>query len=328
MSTSRKAIVDVLAGCLVACLVMMPAVAQAQDYPVKPIRLIVSSAPGGGIDITSRTIQPKLSEYLGRPLVLEYRPGGNTIIGTEAVARAAPDGYTLLTAAGAFTVVPHITGKMPYDPVKDFAPISQVVQMPNILVAHPSLPARSVKELVALGKSRPGQVNYSAGSAGSNPHLAMELFLSMTGTKIVHVPYKGQGPSVIAVVSGEVSLMMGNVLSALPHVKNGRLRAIGVTSAKRAAVAPEVPTVAETGVPGYEVVQWYGLLAPANTPRDIIAKVHSATTRALQDPATRQRFIAEGGEPVGNTPEEFTAIIGAELKKWGKVIREAGIKPE
>jgi tripartite-type tricarboxylate transporter receptor subunit TctC len=319
---------SVFAGVAAACFVAAWPAARAQDYPVKPIRLVVASATGGGMDITARAIQPKLTEYLGRPIVIDYRPGGNTIVGTEAVARAAPDGYTLLTGAGAFTVVPHVTSKMPYDPVKDFAPVSQVVVMPNILVAHPSLPARSVKELVAFAKARPGQLNFAAGSAGSNPLLAMALFLSMTGTRIVHVPYKGQGPSVIAVVSGEVSLMMGNVLSALPHVKNGRLRAIGVTSTKRAAVAPEVPTVAETGVPGYEVVQWYGLLAPANTPRDIIAKVHAATARALQDATTRQRFISEGGEPVGNTPEEFSAIIGAELKKWGKVIREAGIKPE
>jgi tripartite-type tricarboxylate transporter receptor subunit TctC len=309
-----------------ACLIAASTAAYAQDYPTKPVRLVVASTPGGGTDISARAIAPKLSEYLGQQVVIENRAGATTTIGVNFVARSAPDGYTLLMGVSSLTINPHILTNIPYDAVKDLAPVSQVVVAPNIMVSHPSLPARSVKELIAFARTRPGQLNFAAGSGGSNPHLAMELFLSMTGLKIVHVPYKGQGPALIAVVAGEVSLMMANVLSALPHVRNGRIRAHGVTSDKRATVAPDIPTIAEAGVPGYEVVQWYGVLAPANTPRDIIAKLHAATVRALQDPATKQRLISDGSEPVGNTPEEFAAVIRADLKKWSKVVKDAGIK--
>src|SRR5262249_17637303 len=226
------------------------------------------------------------------------------------------------------TINPHIQAKVPYDAVKDFAPISQVVTAPNLMVAHPSLPVRSVTELIALARARPGQLDFASGGAGSNQHLAIELFLSMTGLKIVHVPYKGVGPALLDAVAGHVHLMMSTILSALPHVKNGRIRALGVTSAKRATVAPDIPTVAETGVPGYEVVQWYGILAPAATPRDVIAKIHAATVRVLQDPAIQAHFVADGGDPVGGTPEEFSAVIRADLQKWGKVVKDMGYKPE
>jgi tripartite-type tricarboxylate transporter receptor subunit TctC len=316
-----------LALCAVtACLIAASTAAYAQDYPTKPVRLVVASTPGGGTDISARAIAPKLSEYLGQQVVIENRAGATTTIGVNFVARSAPDGYTLLMGVSSLTINPHILTNIPYDAVKDLAPVSQVVVAPNIMVSHPSLPARSVKELIAFARMRPGQLNFAAGGAGSSQHLAIELFLSMTGLKIVHVPYKGQGPALIAVVAGEVSLMMANVLSALPHVRNGRIRAHGVTSDKRATVAPDIPTIAEAGVPGYEVVQWYGVLAPANTPRDIIAKLHAATVRALQDPATKQRLISDGSEPVGNTPEEFAAVIRADLKKWSKVVKDAGIK--
>jgi tripartite-type tricarboxylate transporter receptor subunit TctC len=316
-----------LARCaLTACLIAASTAADAQDYPTRPVRLIVPASPGGGIDISARMIAPKLSEYLGQQVVVENRAGATTTIGGEFVARSAPNGYTLLMSVSSLTILPHFLTKIPYDAVKDFAPVSQVVVVPLVLVSHPSLPARSVKELIAFARARPGQLNFAAGSAGSNPHLAMELFLSMTGLKMVHVPYKGQGPALLDTVAGHMHLMMATILGALPQVRNGRMRAIGVTSLKRAAVAPDIPTIAEAGVPGYEVVQWYGILAPAMTPRDIIAKLHAGTVRALQDPAIKELFISDGGETVGSTPEEFAAVIRADLKKWGKVVKDAGIK--
>jgi tripartite-type tricarboxylate transporter receptor subunit TctC len=311
---------------LSACLIAASTAADAQDYPTRPVRLVVASTPGGGTDISARMIAPKLSEYLGQQVVIENRAGATTTIGVNFVARAAPDGYTLLMGVSSLTINPHILKNVPYDAVKDLAPVSQVVVAPNIMVSHPSLPVRSVKELIAFARARPGQLNFAAGGAGSSQHLAIELFLSMTGLKIVHVPYKGQGPALLDVMAGHVSLMMANVISALPQVKNGRIRAIGVTGLKRSAVAPDIPTIAEAGVPGYEVVQWYGVLAPAMTPRDIIAKLHAGTVRALQDPAIKERFTSDGGETVGNTPEEFAAVIRADLKKWGKVVKDAGIK--
>jgi len=314
-------------GC-VALLLAASAVAHAQGYPSRPVRLIVPTSPGGGTDISARMLAPKLSEYLGQQIVVDNRPGASTMIGVELVARAAPDGYTLLMGISSLAIAPYIQTKVPYDAVKDFAPVSQVVVLSNLMVSHPSLPARAVKELVAFARTRPGQINFAAGSVGSNPHLAMELFLSMTGLKMVHVPYKGQGPALIDLMAGHVSLSMANMLSALPHVKNGRLRAIGVTGAKRASVAPGIPTIAEAGVPGYEVVQWFGVLAPAHTPRDIIARLHVGIVRAVQDPAIRERFSGDGAETVGSTPEEFAAVIRADLSKWSKVIKDAGIKRE
>ena len=314
-------------GC-VALLLAASAVAHAQGYPSRPVRLIVPTSPGGGTDISARMIAPKLAEYLGQQIVVDNRPGASTMIGVELVARAVPDGYTLLMGISSLAIAPYIQTKVPYDAVKDFAPVSQVVVLSNLMVSHPSLPARAVKELVAFARTRPGQINFAAGSVGSNPHLAMELFLSMTGLKMVHVPYKGQGPALIDLMAGHVSLSMANMLSALPHVKNGRLRAIGVTGAKRASVAPGIPTIAEAGVPGYEVVQWFGVLAPAHTPRDIIARLHAGIVRVVQDPAIRERFSSDGAETVGSTPEEFAAVIRADLSKWSKVIKDAGIKRE
>jgi tripartite-type tricarboxylate transporter receptor subunit TctC len=309
-----------------ACFAATPAAAWAQDYPAKPVRLVVASTPGGGTDISARLIAPKLSEQLGRQFVVENRPGATTTIGVEHVVRSAPDGYTLLMGVSSLAINPHILKNVPYDALKDLAPISQVLVAPNIMVAHPSLPVRSVKDLIAFARPRPGQLNFAAGGAGSSQHLAIELFLYMTGVRMVHIPYKGQGMALIDVVAGQVSLMMANVISALPHVRNARLRALGVTGAKRAAVAPDIPTIAEAGVPGYEVLQWYGVLAPAATPREIIGRLHGAVVRAVQDPKIRDRILADAGEPVGNTPDEFTAILRADHKKWGDVIRKAGIR--
>lgn len=311
---------------LAVCCVAMPGAAPAQDYPVKPVRIVVGSTPGGGTDITARLIAPKMSEQLGQQVVVENRPGATTTIGINHVVRSAPDGYTVAMGVSSLAINPHILRNVPYDALKDLAPVSQVLMAPNIVVAHPSLPVRNIKELVAFARSRPGQLNFAAGGAGSSQHLAIELFLYMTGTKMVHVPYKGQGMALIDVVAGQVSLMMANVISALPHVRNNRLRALGVTGPSPATVAPDVPTIAEAGVPGYEVLQWYGVLAPAATPREIIARLHAATAHAVNDSHVRGRIVSDGGEPVANTPEEFAAVLRADHRKWGDIIRRAGIR--
>jgi len=311
---------------LAVCLAAVSGYSSAQDFPSKPLRLVVGSTPGGGTDISARLIAPKMSEQLGQQVVVENRPGATTTIGVNYVVRSAPDGYTMLMGVSSLAINPHILQNVPYDALKDLAPVTQVLVAPNIMVAHPSLPIRTVKDLVAFARPRPGQLNFAAGGAGSSQHLAIELFLYMTGTKIVHVPYKGQGMALIDVVAGQVSLMMANVISALPHVRSARLRALGVTGSKRTTVAPDIPTIAESGVPGYEVLQWYGVLAPAATPREIIGRLHGVIAHAVQDPKIRERIVADAGEPVGNTPDEFSAILRADYKKWGDVIRKAGIR--
>ena len=311
---------------MAVCLAAVSGYSSAQDFPSKPLRLVVGSTPGGGTDISARLIAPKMSEQLGQQVVVENRPGATTTIGVNYVVRSAPDGYTMLMGVSSLAINPHILQNVPYDALKDLAPVTQVLVAPNIMVAHPSLPIRTVKDLVAFARARPGQLNFAAGGAGSSQHLAIELFLYMTGTKIVHVPYKGQGMALIDVVAGQVSLMMANVISALPHVRSARLRALGVTGSKRTTVAPDIPTIAEVGVPGYEVLQWYGVLAPAATPREIIGRLHGVIAHAVQDPKIRERIVADAGEPVGNTPDEFSAILRADYKKWGDVIRKAGIR--
>jgi len=311
---------------LAVCLAAVSGYSSAQDFPSKPLRLVVGSTPGGGTDISARLIAPKMSEQLGQQVVVENRPGATTTIGVNYVVRSAPDGYTLLMGVSSLAINPHILKNVPYDALKDLAPVTQVLVAPNIMVAHPSLPIRTVMDLVAFARARPGQLNFAAGGAGSSQHLAIELFLYMTGTKIVHVPYKGQGMALIDVVAGQVPLMMANVISALPHVRSARLRALGVTGSKRTTVAPDIPTIAEAGVPGYEVLQWYGVLAPAATPREIIGRLHGVIAHAVQDPKIRERIVADAGEPVGNTPDEFSAILRADYKKWGDVIRKAGIR--
>jgi tripartite-type tricarboxylate transporter receptor subunit TctC len=309
-------------------LALASATAHAQQYPARAIRVIVPTAPGGGTDITARIMAPKLSEQLGRQVIVENRAGAATMIGGEAVARAAPDGYTLLMGISTLAINPAMYSKVPYDALKDFAPISQVVSLPNILVTHPSLPVKTVKELVAFARVRPGQLHYASAGVGTNPHLSMELFLAMTGLKMIHVPYKGGTPGVVDTVAGHVSVMTPSILGGLPHVKGGRLRGLGVTSAKRAGGVPDIPTIAEAGVPGYEAVQWFGLLAPSATPREIVGRLHGETVRVLQAAEVRGRLSADGADPVGSTPEEFAAFLRAETVKWAKVVKEAGIQPE
>jgi tripartite-type tricarboxylate transporter receptor subunit TctC len=302
--------------------------AAAQAYPAKPVRMIVPSSAGGGSDIIARIVAPKLGERLGQQIVVENRAGAGTMIGNEAVARATPDGYTLLLGVSTLATNPAIYRKVPYNALTDFAPITLVLSAPNILVIHPSLPVKSVKELIWFAQARPGQINYASAGTGTNPHLCMELFLSMAKVSIVHIPYKGSAPAIVDLVAGQVPLSMATMLTGLPHVRSGRLRALGVSSTQRTAVARDVPTISEAGVPGYEAVQWYGVLAPAQTPKDIVARLNRDLVAILQLPDVKERFAADGGDAGGNTPEEFARYIRSETEKWGKVAKAAGIKPE
>jgi len=310
-------------GCALAA-----GIAGAQPFPSRAVRFVVPSAPGGGTDITARIVAPKLSDYLGQQVVVENRAGAGTMIGGELVARAAPDGYTLLVGISTLAINPAMVRKVPYDALRDFAPISQLVSTANLLVTHPSLPAHTVKELIAFARQRPGELNFASAGVGTNPHLSVELFQSLAGIRMVHVPYKGSGQGIVDVVAGHVPVMMPSLLAGLPYAKNGRLRALGVTGAKRAAGAPDIPTIAEAGVPGYEAVQWFGVLAPAATPRAIVMRLHGEIVRTLQAGDVRERLLADGAEPVGSTPEEFAAYIRSETAKWARVVKDAGIQPE
>ena len=301
--------------------------AHAQTYPTKPIRMVLPFPPGGTTDILGRVAAQKLTEALGQQVIPDNRPGASGNIGTEQVAKAPPDGYTLVTAPGStLTIHPSLYAKLGFDPLKDFAPVTIIAAVPNLLVVHPSLPVRTVKELIALAKARPDQLNYASTGAGQSTHLSMELFKSMAGVKITHVPYKGSAPAVTDLIGGHVSLMFDNMPSALPHAKAGKLRGIAVSTLKRAAVTPELPTVAESGLPGFEVNVWFGVLAPAGTPRDIVQRLHGVLVKALQSPDVRERLSTQGAEPVGNTPEQFTAQMKADLVKWAKVVKAANIK--
>lgn len=307
--------------------VTLSAVAQ-QNYPVRAIRIIIPSGAGGGTDSTTRMVTPKMDEFLGQRVIPENRPGAGSIVGTEAVARAAPDGYTLLTAISSMTIQPSMQKSLPFDPVRDFAPVSQFVVLPNMLVGHPSLQPKNVKELIAFAKSRPGKLEFGSAGTGSNLHMCMEMFLSMAGLKMVHVPYKSANTAISDLIAGYVPFMITNMITGTQQLKAGRVHAYGVTSAARSKIAPNIPTIAEQGVTGYDAVQWYGLMAPANTPKDIVAKLHKAVVFALQDAGVRERFLASGADPVGSTPEEFSAVVRSEVPKWAKVVKAAGITPE
>jgi tripartite-type tricarboxylate transporter receptor subunit TctC len=302
--------------------------AHAQSYPMKPVRLVSPSSAGGGSDIIARILAPKLAERIGQQVVVENRAGAGTVIGSDHVAKSAPDGYTLLLGISTLATNPALLKKMPYDAVRDLAPITQVAQSPNVLVVHPSVPVHSVKELIAFVRARPGQLTFASAGVGTNPHMTMELFRSMAKLEIVHVPYKGSAPAITDLVGGHVAMMSATALTGIPQIRAGRLRGLGVSSAKRSASAPELPTIAEAGVPGYEATQWYGLLAPAGTPSDVIKRLHAETVKILQLPDVKARLAGDGAEPVGDTPEEFGRFIAAELAKWAKVAREAKIQPE
>lgn len=307
--------------------VALGAVAQ-QNYPVRAIRIIIPSGAGGGTDSTTRMVIPKMDEFLGQRVIAENRPGAGSIVGSEAVARSAPDGYTLLTAISSMTIQPSMQKNLPFDPVRDFAPVSQFVVLPNMLVGHPSMQPKNIKELIAYAKARPGKLEFGSAGTGSNLHLCMEMFLSMAGLKMVHVPYKSANTAISDLIAGYVPFMVTNMIVGTQQLKAGRVHAYGVTSATRSKIAPNIPTIAEQGVTGYDAVQWYGLMAPANTPKDIVAKLNKAVVFALQDSGVRERFQASGADPVGNTPEEFAALVRSDMAKWAKVVKAAGIKPE
>ena len=301
----------------------------AATWPERPVRIIVTSQPGGGSDTTFRVLEPRLTAYLGQQVIVENRAGVSGNIGAEAIARATPDGYTLGTLFSSHTSNVAVMKNVPFDIVRDFTPITNAVTMANILFSHPSLPAKNVKELVAFAKTRPDQLQYATSGVGSNAHLSMVLFLNTTGLTMVHVPYRSTPSGVTDVIAGHVPLMMSNILVAVPHVRSGRLRAYGVTSAARSSAAPELPTIAEMGLKGYEAVQWYSLVGPANLPRDIVMKMHAAMLRGLQDPGVRKRLNDDGAEPTPNaTPEEFGAMLKSEMTKWAKVVKAAGIEEE
>jgi tripartite-type tricarboxylate transporter receptor subunit TctC len=315
-----------LAGALLA--IPMPAALAQSNYPIRPIRIIVPTSPPGGADVVARLIAPPLSDRLGQQVVVDNRAGASTMIGGELAARAAPDGYTLLMGISTLAINPATFSKVPYDALRDFVPITHAVKQTLVLAAHPSFPARTVKELIALAKARPGDVVYSSPGFGTNPQMGMELFLFMTRTRMLHVPYRGGGESIIAIVSGHVSVTIASMLGAIPHVRSGRLRALGVTSARRVPSVPDIPTIAEAGVPGYESLQWYGLLAPTGTPQEIITRLNKEVVSILRTPEIGERLANDGGEVVASTPEEFGAYLRAETDKWAKVAKAAGIKPE
>jgi tripartite-type tricarboxylate transporter receptor subunit TctC len=299
----------------------------AQQYPSKPIRVIVPFGPGGPSDFLVRTIGQKLTESWGQPLIVDNRAGANGVVGAELTARAVPDGYTLgMATNGTHGINASLFAKLPFDTVKDFAPVTRFGFAPYLLIAHPSLPARGVKELIALARARPGEITWSFG--GSPSQLAAELFKKTAGVNVIVVPYKGNAPAVMAVLSGEVSLSFGNIAQSVPQVKAGRLRALAVASLQRSAVMPEVPTVAESGLPGFEGGAWYGLLAPAATPRTIVDRLHGEIVRILKLPDIQQRLRNEAYDIYGDTPEQFAAAIRAEVAKWAPIVKQAGLRAE
>ncbi len=316
--------------CIVAALTAASAAAawaqDAANYPAKPIRMIVALAAGGGVDTSGRLLGQKFTDAWGQQVVAENKPGAGGTIAAEVVARAAPDGYTLLMSSMGHAITPALY-KLPYDNIKDFTPISLFVQSPSVLAVHPSLPVKSVRELIAFAKARPNQILFSSSGSGSGQHLAMELLNRMAHIQLVHVPYKGTAPSILDLVAGRVSVTSASAISTMPHVRAGRLRALAVSSAMRSPSVPELPTVAEAGVPGFAVDQWYALFAPAGTPKEIVAKLYGEIAKAVADSATKTKLLAMGLDPVGMPPEEFAAYVKTETAKWGKLVREAGIKP-
>ena len=299
----------------------------AQQYPAKAVRMIVGFPAGGTSDIMARLTGQKLSEAWGQTFIIDNRPGAGGNIGTELVAKSAPDGYTLLVSPGStLTSNPAVYSKVPFDTVRDFAPVTIIAGVPNALVVHPSVPVNNVKELIALAKSRPGQLAYASTGAGQSTHLSAELLKLSAGINMIHVPYKGSAPALTDIVAGQVSVMFDNLPSCLPFIKSGRLKPLAVSSATRSRALPGLPTVAESGVPGFDVTVWFAVLAPAATPRDIVNRLNAEIIKAIKTPDMRERLAQQGAEPVGNTPEDFATVIKRDLAKWAKVVKDAGIK--
>jgi tripartite-type tricarboxylate transporter receptor subunit TctC len=323
MTSTRTAAQLMLAAAL------LPFAALAQDaYPSRPVRVVVGLAPGGGTDIQTRLFAQKLTESLNRPFVVENRPGAGGTVAYAQVAKSPPDGYTLAGVTSGYTITPAVYTRLTYDPLRDFAPISLVAQAPFLLIVHPSLPARSVKDLLALARAKPGGLDCGSAGVGSSTHMAFELFRSMAGVKITHIPYKGTGPALVDAMAGQVHMLFGNVLSTLTYVKAGRLRALAVTTATRSKVLPELPTVAESGLPGYENSTWHGWLAPAGTPAPILSRLNAELVKSARAPDLLEKLAADGGEGVGSTPEQFTRLLVTEIARWRKVVKEAGVTAE
>jgi tripartite-type tricarboxylate transporter receptor subunit TctC len=313
----------------VAACVVLPAHAQSPaDYPSKPVRVIVGQAPGGGNDIQTRLFAQKLSEAFGRSFIVENRTGAGSVLSYRAVATAAPDGYTLLGVSGGFTIAPAVRANLGYDPVKDLAPISLVVQAPFLLLVHPSLPARNVKALLALAKTQPGALTYGSAGQGSSTHLAFALFTTLARIDITHVPYKGTGPALVDTISGQVQMLMGNVLSSLQHARSGKLRPLAISTARRSAAVPELPTIAEAGVAGYESSTWHAWFAPAGTPAPIVERLNVELGRSAKAPDVLARLSPDGAEPVGSSPEQLRQFVVADIARWRKVVKDAGIRLE
>ena len=311
-----------------ATLIAGSGVVMAQEYPAKAIRVVVPFPPGGGTDYMGRVVMQKVGESLGTTVVIDNRGGAGSSIGTEIVARSPADGYTVLIISGAHAINPSIYAKLPYDSVRDFAPVTMFASGPALLVVHPTVPAKSVKELIALARARPGQLNYASAGIGTPPHLSGELFKTMAGIDMVHVPYKGNGPAYTDLIGGQVTVMFPNVSTAMAHVRAGKLRALAVTTKNRTPSAPELPTISEAGVPGYDVSSWYGLLAPAGTPPAVVSKLQTEIAKVLRSPDVSKNLTSQGLDLVGNTPEEFSAIIRSEIVKWAKVAKASGARAE
>ena len=312
---------------MVALLATPVGAAVAQSYPTKPIKLVAPSAPGDAPDVIARMVADKLSVVLGQQVIVDNRPGAGGVVGSEFVAKAPPDGYTLIMGnAGSHGINAAVYSKLPYDIQRDFAPVSQVAVAPNIFVVNPDIPAKTIQEFIAYAKTKPGQLGYASGGNGSSSHMSMELFKSMTGVDLIHVPYKGSSPALTDVVSGQDAVMSVNMPPAVPLVKAGKLRALAVTTRTRSPLMPEIPTVAESGLAGYETVAWFGVLAPAGTPRDIVNRLSAEIANIARSPEMRERLASLGAEPVGSTPEEFAAIIARDIAKWTALAKSVGIK--
>lgn len=328
MNVLHKILATVTLALLPQLATAQPAASGAtQAYPKKPIRVIVPVPGGGTPDVVARMVTPGLSGLLGQPLIVDNRPGAGGLIGAELAARATPDGYTLLLSSpGPLTILPHLQKAISYDPVRDFQPIGLISIGPFLLITHPSVPAKSVRELITLAQAQPGKLNYASAGNGAANHLAMELFKSMAGVSITHVPYKGAPQAVSDVLAGHMNMMFNSIAPVLPHIKSGRMRLLGVASARRSPQLPDVPTISEAGVPGYEAVSWFGLLAPAKTPRTIIARLNDALIKVVRTPETKAQFESQGADPVGSSPEEFAAYIRSESGKYAKIVKFSGAK--
>ena len=313
---------------LITVLSLAAGAASAQTYPNHAVRLVVPFLAGGSTDIVGRTVAQKLSEMWGQPVVVDNRPGGSTMIGTEAVARAAPDGYTLLMTPAPFTINPSLVAKVAYDALNDFAPVTLINTTPLVMVVNPGVPAKNVREFIALAKAKPGKLNFGSSGTGGSNHLAGELFNAMAGLKMAHIPYKGNAGALTDLVGGHLDVVYNGLTSALALVKGRKLRALAMTSLKRNATLPDVPTLDESGLKGFEAVAWNGLTAPAKTPREVIAKINADVLKVVNSPELKERLKAEGSDPVGNTPEQFGVFLRDEIAKWAKVIKFANVKPE